>query len=331
MFWDFLSLVPESIHQVTILFSDRGTPDGYRHMNGYGSHTFKLVNRARSCFYVKFHLKTAQGIKNLPASTADELSGRDPDYATRDLFDAIKSGRYPSWKMYVQVMPVHTAQSYPINVLDVTKVWPHKDFPLIEVGTLTLNRNPQNYHAEIEQVAFSPAHLVPGIEASEDKMLQGRLFSYADTHRHRLGGNYDQIPVNRSRNQRADYYNRDGLMSVDGNKGSLPNYEPNSILGTPKEAGEGAGASLHRQPVAGVVARHADCHPNDDFEQAGNLFRNVMSETERSNLIENIAGHLGNASKPIQQRMVRVFSRADKDYGRRVAQRLGLSPPPARL
>eukprot|EP00920_Eleutheroschizon_duboscqi_P015098 GHVT01034943.1.p1 GENE.GHVT01034943.1~~GHVT01034943.1.p1 ORF type:complete len:151 (+),score=27.08 GHVT01034943.1:738-1190(+) len=144
-------------------------------------------------------------------------------------------------------------------------------------------------------------------------------------------GNYDQIPVNRSRNQRADYYNRDGLMSVDGNKGSLPNYEPNSILGTPKEAGEGAGASLHRQPVAGVVARHADCHPNDDFEQAGNLFRNVMSETERSNLIENIAGHLGNASKPIQQRMVRVFSRADKDYGRRVAQRLGLSPPPARL
>nr|AZL94531.1 catalase [Nephromyces sp. MMRI] len=236
MFWDFLSLVPESVHQVTILFSNRGTPDGYRHMNGYSSHTFKFVNSEGEVYLCKMHFKTDQGNKQFTAEQAKQMASEDPDYATRDLYNAIAEGNFPSWTFYVQIMPEEDAASYRFNVYDVTKVWPHKDYPLIPVGKVVLNRNPENYFAEVEQAAFAPAHLVPGIEPSEDKMLQGRLFSYADTHRHRLGGNYDQIPVNRAKNaNRMDYYNRDGFMSVMGNYGGMPNYEPNSISGTPKQ------------------------------------------------------------------------------------------------
>ena len=185
MFWDFLSLVPESIHQVSILFSDRGTPDGFRHLNGYSSHTLKLVDSSGKYVYCKWHFKTDQKIKNLSASKATELAGSDADYATRDLFNAIEKGQYPSWSTYVQIMTEEQANKYKWNILDVTKVWPHSDFPLIPVGKLVLNRNPENYFAETEQVAFSPSHLVPGIDVSFDKMLQARLFSYPDTHRHR--------------------------------------------------------------------------------------------------------------------------------------------------
>eukprot|EP00834_Sanchytrium_tribonematis_P000320 NODE_6_length_70510_cov_1.054395.p25 type:complete len:348 gc:universal NODE_6_length_70510_cov_1.054395:40099-39056(-) len=185
MFWDFLSLVPESIHQVSILFSDRGTPDGYRHLNGYSSHTFKFVDRNGKYVYFKWHFKTDQKIKNLQAEKAGQLAGSDPDYATRDLFNSIEKGQYPSWSAYVQIMTEEQAEKYRWNILDVTKVWPHSDFPLIPVGKMVLNRNPENYFAEVEQVAYSPSHLVPGIDASFDKMLQARLFSYPDTHRHR--------------------------------------------------------------------------------------------------------------------------------------------------
>ncbi|KAL8272513.1 hypothetical protein Esti_003512 [Eimeria stiedai] len=338
MFWDFLSLTPESIHQVTILFSDRGTPDGYRHMNGYSSHTFKLVSAADEVFLVKFHLKTNQGIRNLSSARAAELAGSDPDYATRDLFNAIDRGDYPSWTLCLQaspsaawtggacmhVMPAKDAESYRFNVLDVTKVWPHKDYPLVPVGQLVLNSNPTNYFQEVEQAAFSPGHLVPGIEASEDRMLQGRLFSYPDTHRHRLGANYDQIPVNVPRMcpLRALHI-RDGAMCVNGNYGAAPNYEPNSCPGAPKEcsAARPSGVAL-----SGVVAHHPQRHSNDDFEQAGALYRDVLTPQEREALVSNIANHLKNARRDIQERQLKLFARADADYGRQVALALGLSP-----
>ena len=234
--WDFWSLVPESIHQITILFSDRGTPDGYRHMNGYSSHTYKWINAAGEIHYIKLHFKTEQGIKNFTADEAAELAKSDPDYATRDLFDQIEKGNHPSWRVCVQVMPAADAAKYKWNIFDVTKIWPQSDYPLIQFGRMTLNRNPQNYFAEVEQSAFAPTHTVPGIEPSEDKMLQGRLFSYPDTHRHRLGANYTQIPINCPYRARAHHYQRDGPMTVNGNSGSKVNYEPNTMDGPKQDA-----------------------------------------------------------------------------------------------
>ena len=231
MMWDFISLRPESTHQVSFLFSDRGIPDGYRHMNGYGSHAFKTVNASGESFYVKWHFKTDQGIRNLPVAKADALASTDPDYSIRDLYNAIAEGDYPSWTLYIQVMTPYEASSCPFDPFDVTKVWPHSAYPLIEVGRMILNRNPENYFAEVEQVAFAPAHMVPGIEPSPDKMLQGRLFSYADTHRHRLGVNYQSIPVNCPYATRVATYQRDGNMRVDGNGKGKPNYFPNSFGG----------------------------------------------------------------------------------------------------
>ncbi|PRD24340.1 UNVERIFIED_CONTAM: Catalase [Trichonephila clavipes] len=214
MFWDFLSLRPESTHQVSILFSDRGIPYGYRYMNGYGSNTFKLINAENEAVYCKFIYKSDQGIKNLTNEAARELAGTDPDYAIRDLYDAIANGRFPSWTFYIQVMTFEEAANFRFNPFDVTKVWPQKEFPLIEVGKFVLNRNPKNYFAEVEQIAFSVASLVPGIEASPDKMLQGRLFSYSDTQRYRLGTNYLQLPVNCPYRVRPRNYERDGEMTI---------------------------------------------------------------------------------------------------------------------
>eukprot|EP01017_Pseudomicrothorax_dubius_P004025 TRINITY_DN1071_c0_g1_i1.p1 TRINITY_DN1071_c0_g1~~TRINITY_DN1071_c0_g1_i1.p1 ORF type:complete len:492 (-),score=167.05 TRINITY_DN1071_c0_g1_i1:301-1776(-) len=320
MFWDFLSLVPESVHQVTILFSDRGTPDGYRHMNGYGSHTFRWVNAKGEAFFVKFHFKTDAGIKNLPAQRANELKSEDPDYATRDLFEHIATGKSATWTLHVQVMPEAEAANYKWNVFDVTKVWPQGDYPLIPVGKMVLNRNPENYFQDVEQAAFSPAHLVPGIEPSADKMLQGRLFSYIDTHRHRLGGNYDQIPVNCPYRARVNNHQRDGPMRVDGNGGSRPNYEPNSFSGP--VAREEFRQST--QKLTGLVARYKPAHPNNDFAQPGVLFRKVMDEQARTNLINNISGHLKNANRDIQERQVRVFYKCDPEYGQRIGQGIGI-------
>ena len=214
MMWDFWSLSPESLHQVTTLMTDRGTPDGYRHMHGFSSHTFSLLNANNERFYVKWHFITMQGIKNLTAEQAERLAGEDPDYAQRDLFTAIERGDFPKWRVSVQIMPEAEAETYHIHPFDLTKVWPHKDYPLQEVGIMELNRNPKNYFAEIEQGAFSPVNIVPGMGYSPDKMLQGRLISYPDAHRYRLGVNYDSLPVNRARCP-IHTYHRDGSMRFD--------------------------------------------------------------------------------------------------------------------
>lgn len=320
MFWDFLSLTPESVHQVSILFSDRGTPKTFRHMNGYSSHTFKWYNAKGEYFWVKYHFKTEQGIQNFTAAEAAAMKGIDADHATRDLFEAIKRGEHPAWRVEVQIMTPEEATKYRFNPFDVTKVWPHADYPPRVIGRMVLNRNAENYFAEVEQSAFSPANFVPGIAASPDKMLQGRLFSYHDTHRHRLGPNYHLIPVNAPKAAMVNNYQRDGAMRVDSNGGSGPNYYPNSFGGPEPDPQAGEPAF----DVSGKAARQEYVHPNDDFVQAGDLYRKAMKDMDRANLISNIVGHLGGAQKRIQLRQAAVFFKADPDYGRRVAAGLKL-------
>jgi len=320
MFWDFLSLTPESIHQVTILFSDRGTPRTYRHMNGYSSHTFKWYNDKGEYFWVQYHFKTEQGIQNLTRQEADILKGNDPDHATRDLFGAIEQSDYPSWRLEVQIMTPEEAKNYRFDPFDITKVWPHGDYPPIDVGRMVLNRNPENYFAEVEQSAFSPGNFVPGIGASPDKMLQGRIFSYHDTHRHRLGANYHLLAVNSPKACPMKSYQRDGFMRFDDNSGGSPNYYPNSFGGPVPDPDAG-------EPpfeTSGDIARYEYTHPNDDFLQAGNLYRDVMTDEDKEHLVGNIVDHLGNAQKRIQLRQTAIFFRADTDYGTRVAQGIGL-------
>jgi len=318
-FWDFLSLTPESVHQVSILFSDRGTPYGYRHMHGFSGHTFKWVNKEGVPVWVKLHFLTESGIKNLSTEEAGHLSGADPDFATRDLFNHIEKGGIAAWKVYVQAMPFEEAFKYRFNPFDITKVWPHKEFPLIPFGRMVLNRNPENYFAETEQAAFAPSHLVPGIEASPDKMLQGRLFSYPDTHRHRLGVNYHQIPINCPYATKGGVrnYQRDGFMAIN-NQGKGPNYEPNS-QGGPVATAE----KIHSQSFSGKIGRYTPSH-HDDFVQAGNLYR-LMDEGAKSRLVANLVGHMKNCpSKEVLIRQASHFYKADPDYGTRVAKGLGL-------
>ncbi len=320
MFWDFLSLTPESIHQVTILFSDRGTPATYRNMNGYSSHTYKWYNDRGEYVWVQYHFKTDQGIRNLTRQEADEMSAHDPDHATRDLHAAIERGEHPSWTLQMQIMTPEMAKDYRFDIFDITKVWPHGDVPPIEVGKLVLNRNPVNYFAEVEQAAFGPGNLVPGIAISPDKMLQARVFSYHDTHIHRLGPNYHLIPVNQPKNAPETNYQRDGLMRTDDGGGSGPNYWPNSFGGPePEPAAQEPGFGLE-----GTADRHPYAHPNDDFVQPGDLYRKVMTDQDRTNLVGNIVAHLGGAQKRIQLRQTAIFYKADPDYGRRVAEGLGL-------
>ncbi|CAL7944969.1 unnamed protein product [Xylocopa violacea] len=317
MFWDFLSLRPESTHQTMILFSDRGIPDGHRHMNGYGSHTFKLVNANNEMVYCKFHYKTDQGIKNLPVDKAAELSASDPDYALRDLYNAIANHDYPTWTFYIQVMTASQAKTFRWNPFDVTKVWPQGEFPLIPVGKLVFDRNPENYFADVEQLAFDPAHFVPGIEPSPDKMLQGRLFAYGDTHRHRLGPNYLQIPVNCPYKAiSAMNYQRDGKMSL-YNQDGAPNYFPNSF-GGPKECPAAKSPSF---PVSGDVDRYEPVN-EDDFGQPGMLWRNVLSEDEKARLVDNIVNHISKASPFIIERAVKNFTEVDADFGKRLTDGL---------
>ena len=320
MFWDFLSLTPESIHQVTILFSDRGTPRSYRHMNGYSGHTFRWYNDRGEYSWVKTHFKTEQGIQNLTREEAGRLAGQDPDHATRDLYHAIERGEYPAWKVSVQIMTPEQVEKYRFDSFDITKVWPHDDAPLQPVGRMVLDRNPENYFAEVEQAAFSPGTLVPGIAASPDKMLQGRLFSYHDTHRHRLGPNYHLLPVNSSKAAPVNSNQRDGPMRFDSNGGGGPNYYPNSFGGPAPDA-EAAEPPFE---VSGMAARQRYTHPNDDFVQAGDLYRKVMTDEDRNHLVGNIVAHLGNAQKRIQLRQTALFYKADSEYGRRVAEGLAL-------
>ncbi len=320
MFWDFLSLTPESIHQVTILFSDRGTPRSYRHMNGYSSHTFKWYDAEGESFWVQYHFKTDQGIENLTREEATRLAGEDPDHATKDLYEAVARGEFPSWRVSVQIMPVAEAEDYRWDVFDITKVWPHEDYPLIEIGRLTLNRNPENYFADVEQAAFCPGNFVPGIAASPDKMLQARLVSYHDAHLYRLGTNYQLLPVNAPKACPAANYQRDGSMRFDANGGRGPNYWPNSMGGPEPDPSAG-------EPpfdVQGPVARHPQTLTDDDFVQAGELYRRVMDDGARERLIGNIVSHLGAARKRIRRRQAALFFKADEDYGRRVAEGLGL-------
>jgi len=319
--WDFWSLSPESLHQVTILMSDRGIPATFRHMHGFGSHTFKWTNAEGDGVWVKYHFKTEQGVKNLSADVAAKIAGENPDYHTEDLFNAIENGDFPAWKLYVQIMPLEDANTYRFDPFDVTKVWSQKDYPLIEVGRMVLNRNPENYFAEVEQATFSPGNFVPGIDVSPDKMLQGRLFAYADAHRYRVGANHNHLPINRPKNE-TNHYQRDGQMRFDGNGGKKVNYEPNSF-GGPTEINE------HKQapfPVSGVAENVGYDH-HDHYTQAGDLYR-LMNEEERARLIANIVG----AMKPVERediklRQISHFYKADAEYGTRIAQGLGLQVP----
>ncbi|MCC2111873.1 MAG: catalase, partial [Hyphomicrobiales bacterium] len=316
--WDFWSLRPESLHQVTILFSDRGLPRTYRHMNGYGSHTYSLINAAGERFWVKFHFKTMQGHAFYTDEEAAAVVGGDRESHQRDLYQAIENGDFPKWRVMVQVMPEADADKVPYDPFDLTKVWPHGDYPLIEVGVMELNRNPDNYHAEVEQSGFSPANVVPGIGHSPDKMLQFRIFSYADAHRHRIGVNYDSLPVNRPRCP-VHSYHRDGAMRFDDNGGGSVNYEPNSF-GGPVPDGSAAEPPLK---LVGDADRYdpLDGQGVDDFAQAGDLFR-LMSAAERGRLMDNIAAAMADVPEDIQRRQIGHFTKADPNYGAGVAERL---------
>ncbi|MGC0420662.1 catalase [Embleya sp. AB8] len=313
--WDFWGHSPEAIHQVTWLFGDRGIPASYRHMDGFSSHTYQWVNAAGEAFWVKYHFKTDQGIRNLTSEAAAALAGADPDSHQRDLLNAIDGGAAPSWTLKVQIMPVGEAANYRFNPFDLTKVWPRADYPLIEVGRLVLDRNPENVFAEVEQAAFSPANFVPGIGPSPDKMLQGRLFAYADAQRYRVGINHTQLAVNAPRAAVARNHGRDGAMA--GNPGGrAKNYEPNSF-GGPDESGAPLWAPSE---VAGFTGTHAaPAHAeDDDYVQAGNLYR-LMDADERGRLVANISGFLAQVSRDdIVDRVVGHFRAADQDYGDRI-------------
>jgi len=320
MFWDFLSLTPESIHQVTILFSNRGTPKTFRNMNGYSSHTYMWYNKKGEYCWVQYHFKTEQGIDNFTGEEAERMRGMDPDCATRDLSESIAKGKFPSWRLEVQIMTPDQAKKYRFDPFDITKVWPHADFPPQNVGRLVLNRNPENYFADVEQAAFSPGNFVPGIGPSPDKMLQGRLFSYHDTHRHRLGPNYHLLPVNAPKACPMNSYQRDGAMRFDNNGAGGPNYWPNSFGGAAPDSNVAPPAI----DLSGTAGRHSYELGDVDFVQPGDLYRKVMNATEKEHLVRNIVSHLKNAQKRIQLRQTALFYKADLDYGRNVAQGLGL-------
>jgi len=322
MQWDFWTLSPESAHQVTILMSDRGTPRTYRHMNGYGSHTFSWVNASGQRFWIKYHFKTVQGIENFTAAEADAMAAEDPDFHRRDLWTAIASGQAPEWRLEVQVMPFEEAAAYRFNPFDLTKVWPHPDYPPIEVGRMVLDRNPENHFAEVEQAGFSPANLVPGIGLSPDKMLMGRIFSYRDTHLHRIGTNYEQLPINRPAAP-VHSYNKEGSMAYHHSDGQPP-YAPNSYGGP--QADPQLGAELTWAVPGGELGRYAyEKHAeDDDFGQAGTMVRKVMSDTDRDHLVANIVGHLSDGvSDEIQRRVVAYWTNVDAQLGAQVAAGLG--------
>ncbi|MGV8878388.1 MAG: catalase [Sphingobacteriaceae bacterium] len=318
--WDFWTSLPEALHQITIVMSDRGIPKSYRHMHGFGSHTFSFYNADNTRNWVKFHFRTQQGIENLSNEEAIEAVGTDRETHQRDLFSAIEKGDFPKWKMFVQIMSEEQAINYPIHPFDLTKVWPKGDFPLIPVGEFELNRNPENYFADVEQAAFNPANIVPGIGFSPDKMLQGRLFSYGDAQRYRLGVNNYQIPVNAPKCPYHSYH-RDGAMRVDGNFGATKHYEPNSY-------GEWQEQPQHQEPP---LALHGDAYAwnfrdDDDnyYSQPGNLFRLLTAEKKQV-LFNNTAAEVGQAEKFIQIRHIQNCYKADAAYGEGVAKALGLS------
>ncbi len=320
--WDFWTGLPEALHQVTILMSDRGIPASFRHMHGFGSHTFSFINADNERYWVKFHFKTQQGIKNLTDQEAAELVGKDRESSQRDLYEAIEGGDFPRWTMYVQIMPEADAAKVPYHPFDLTKVWPKGDYPLIEVGYFELNKNPENYFADVEQAAFNPAHIVPGVGFSPDRMLQGRLFSYGDAQRYRLGVNHYQIPVNTPRCPYHSYH-RDGAMRVDGNQGSRLHYEPNS-QGEWQEQPD-----FSEPPLAleGAADRYDFWQDEPDyFTQPGNLFR-LLSADEQQVLFENTARNMTGVPDAIKQKHAYHCLQADPAYGEGVARALGVELP----
>jgi catalase len=316
MQWDFWTLSPESAHQVTVLMGDRGIPRTWRHMNGYSSHTFMWVNAAGEKAWVKYHFITAQGIEFLTQDEADQLASSDGDYHTRDLYEAIQRGDHPTWTLKVQIMPFDDAKTYRFNPFDLTKVWPHADYPLIEVGRMTLDRNPTDYHSEIEQAAFEVSNFVPGIGPSPDKMLLGRMFAYPDAHRARIGANYNQLPVNAPKSP-VHSYSKDGAMRYQ--KVSDPVYAPNSKGGPRADTaryGQPAGWHADGDMVHAAGTLHAE---DDDWGQAGTLVRDVLDDAARERLVNNIVGHLLNrVTEPVLQRAFEYWHNVDADLGNRV-------------
>lgn len=333
MMWDFWSQNPESLHQVLILMSDRGTPFSYRHMHGFGSHTFSMINKENQLVYVKFHFKTQQGIQNFTGPEADKMRAVDMDQAQRDLVEAIDRKEFPKWSLKIQVMTPEEAQQFRFNPFDLTKIWPHAEFPLIDVGTMELNEIPSNYFAEVEQAAFAPAHVVDGISYSPDKMLQGRLLSYPDAHRYRLGVNYEQIPVNKCP-YLVSNYERDGAMRVDGNGGSSPNYFPNSFDDIYADEN-------YKQPSEHLHAAVADWYDrnapgeDDHYTQPGWLYTKALNDEGRKNLVANIVSAMSGISGPkrdlIINRQLCHFFRANVELGMGVAAGLGIQIDPKLL
>ncbi|SCZ97951.1 BZ3500_MvSof-1268-A1-R1_Chr7-3g09648 [Microbotryum saponariae] len=320
MFWDYLAQNPESFHQVMILFGDRGVPDGFRHMHGYSGHTHKLINKNGDFVYAQFHWRCDQPRKFLTQEQSVQLAGENPDYATQDLFEAIEKGDFPSWTLHVQTMTAKQAQEFEHNILDLTKIWPHKDYPLREVGKLTLNENPQNYFAEIEQIAFAPSHLVPGIEPSADPVLQSRLFSYPDTHRHRLGVNYAQLPVNAPLHLPANFQ-RDGAMAF-YNQGARPNYQSSiqPLLYKPQLYN----TAEHEQFLGGAV-QDLSVITELDFVQPRALWQRVFDDSAKERFVNNVSGHMGGIkSESIRNGVLACFARVDEDLGARVAKALNV-------
>ncbi len=326
MVWDYWSLNPESLHQVLILMSDRGTPNGYRFMNGYGSHTFSMTNKDNELFYVKFHFKTLQGIQNFTGEEADQMRAKDMDYAQRDLFESIQNGGYPKWNLKIQVMTEQEAKNCTMNPFDLTKVWPHASYPLIDVGVLELNKNPDNYFQDVEQAAFAPAHVVNGIGYSPDKMLQGRLLSYPDAQRYRLGTNYEQIPVNRCPFT-TNNYQRDGQMRIDGNGANNPNYYPNSFDNITID-------EQYKEPAWNLESSTADWFDrnaegeNDHYSQPSKLFK-IMTLSQQQNTIHNIVNSMsaisGSNKNDIINRQLGHWYRVSPVLGSEIALGLGIN------
>jgi catalase len=318
--WDFWTMLPEALHQITIVMSDRGIPDGYRHMHGFGSHTYSFINHKGERFWVKFHFKTLQGIKNLTNEEAAQTIAMCRESAQRDLYNAIEAGNFPKWSFEIQVMTEEQAKNHRDNPFDITKTWSHKDYPRIPVGIIELNRNPENYHADVEQAAFNPAAVVPGVGFSPDKLLQGRLFAYGDAARYRLGVNHHQIPVNAAKCP-FNAYHRDGVMRVDGNYGSTKGYFPNSFDNW-QDQPEFAQPPLEME---GNIDHHTRYYEGDDvFYQAGDLWR-LIPEDEKAVLIKNTAGDIAPVTENIKYRHASHCYMADVEYGTRLAEALGLN------
>jgi len=316
--WDFWSLSPESLHQVTILMSDRGLPKSYRHVNGYGSHTYSLINAQKERFWVKFHFKTLQGIETITNAEAEVIVGKDRESNQRDLFENIENKNFPKWSFEIQIMTDTQAKECSFNPFDLTKVWPHKDYPMIKVGEMTLNTNPKNYFNEIEQASFSPSNIVPGISFSPDKMLQARIFSYPDAHRYRVGTHYEMLPVNRPIVD-VNTYNTDGAMNYEIKESTDAYYEPNSFDGPVEDAS-------FREPAL-EVGEYADRYDhregNDDFTQPKALFE-LMNNNQKEQLFNNIAASMDGVPREIVDRQIALFEQVHSDYALGVKKALGI-------